>query len=129
MGVGIDAERIERFVEAARSGDEVVMPHVFSARELGACRAAPDPAAALAAAHCCKEALLKATRSAFAYPEAELLDVAAPLDRARRTAELTLSPGLASRLGVGRATAELFVDEDTTCVAVVHAFAPAAEAG
>ena len=97
LGCGIDAERVQRFSKLP--GRERPWPLVFTPREVAHARSLPEPAEALCAAFCCKEALFKALPRPFNFTDCELLFDPVRPDQAPR-----LSPALCRELAVSHAS-------------------------
>jgi len=98
--VGVDAEQVERF--ATLVDEPQPWPLVFSTREASRCQRQVDPARALCAAFCCKEALLKALERPFDWRDCQLR----PGPLAVRT-EVELSQALRREYSLQRATARV----------------------
>jgi phosphopantetheinyl transferase (holo-ACP synthase) len=96
-GVGIDAERAERFAKLARG-----VPHawlrVFSLREVSHAARLARPELGLCVAFCCKEALLKAFGRPYPFPACQCF-----LVPGRAGIELSLAPGLLEERGLAAA--------------------------
>ncbi len=69
-GCGTDAEQVSRFARVAVE-HPCPLPFVFSAREIYYCRSVADPAVALCASFCCKEAFFKALGEPYPFPSCE----------------------------------------------------------
>lgn len=113
LGAGIDAERVERFqaVAARPAGWEVA----FAPREIEAALRHPEPARALCAAFCCKEALYKCLRQPYNYPDCVL-----GYQPGQRDYELQLSGRLGEELRAAQAHAAVWPeDEGREMVALV----------
>jgi phosphopantetheinyl transferase (holo-ACP synthase) len=113
LGAGIDAEQVARFqrVAATPAGWDVA----FAADEIAYALSQPEPARALCAAFCCKEALFKCLRQPFNYPECVL-----HYQPGQRDYELELNGQLAQKLGPAQAHAAVWPeDEGREMVAVV----------
>ncbi len=93
---------------------------VFSARELEHARSLADPARALCAAFCCKEALFKALDTMFEYPECELL-----FDPDSERQRLLLDPGLVRDQGIVSSVACIRPWGEAECLGVVYVFGEA----
>src|SRR5512138_994962 len=109
---GVDGEQVRRFAKLVGVRDP--WPQIFSAREAAHAAAAPDPAAALCASFCCKEALVKALEAAYPYRECELF-----LEGGQEEQDLVLSPGIRESHRVLRARARVFSAREGELVAVV----------
>ncbi len=105
LGAGLDAERVERFqrVAASPAGWEFA----FAPSELSEALRQPDPARALCAAFCCKEALFKCLRQPFNYPECVL-----HYRSGQRDYELGLSGRLGEDLRLAQAHAAVWPEDD-----------------
>jgi phosphopantetheinyl transferase (holo-ACP synthase) len=117
-GVGVDAERIERFVKLAAGGPR--WRHVFSQGEAEHLSSLPHPALAYSAAFCCKEAVLKALGERYSFPECECRFTPGSLEPA-----IALSAALLGRYGLAAAHARFhgaFPGERGECVLEVHLF-------
>ena len=113
LGAGIDAEQIARFqrVLASPAGWEVA----FAPAEISYALGQPEPARALCASFCCKEALYKCLRQPFNYPDCVL-----HYRPGQRDYELGLSGRLGQELGSARAHAAVWPeDQGREMVAVV----------
>jgi len=110
LGCGIDAERIERFRGAPWDA-------VFCPSETRHARSLPDPAVGLCAAFCCKEALFKALRAPYNYPDCSLR-----LDPTAEHQQLEIAPALCEEHGIGRVEARVTFPVDGECLATVHIF-------
>lgn len=118
IGVGVDAERIGRFEKLAAGG--TAWRHVYSSREAEHLAAQPQSALAFCAAFCAKEALCKALGSAYPFRECECLHLPGLAEL-----ELSLSPGLKERHGLGRARVRFhaaYPPERGECVVEAHLF-------
>lgn len=73
IGCGIDCESTGRF-EALLARDPHPLPSVFTAREIESALSLPEPARALCAAFCAKEATVKALGAPFDLTACELVD-------------------------------------------------------
>ncbi len=125
-GVGIDAERVERFGKLGAGA--VPWRHVYSPREAAHLASLPEAALAFCAVFCIKEAVCKALGERYRFPECEcLLAPGSPVQR------LELSPGLAQRHGLGGGWSRLHEEYPAVrgeCVAEARLFrAPAGAAG
>jgi phosphopantetheinyl transferase (holo-ACP synthase) len=100
VGCGVDCEAVARFAPLL-AADDHPLPLVFTRAEVDRSRALPDPARALCACFCAKEATRKALRAPCNLTDCEL--VLAP----GAAPELRLLPALAAEHGVGAATVEL----------------------
>ena len=111
-GAGVDAERVARFDRPGLSRNP--LPMVFTEREAAFARASGDPARALCAAFCAKEALFKAAGrpvdvrgfEVFARPGADRPDV-------------VIGEELARDLGGGSIEVRLFEDGGDLVAAVI----------
>jgi phosphopantetheinyl transferase (holo-ACP synthase) len=113
LGAGIDAEQVERFhrVAATPAGWDVA----FAPGEISYALSQPDPARALCASFCCKEALFKCLRQPFNYPDCML-----NYDPAQRDYVLGLTGRLGEELRHAQAHAAVWPeDEGREMVAVV----------
>jgi 4'-phosphopantetheinyl transferase EntD len=118
-GCGVDLERVARFERlAAPNADR--WPLVFSEREIEHARSLADPARALCAAFCCKEALFKALGAMFEYPACELL-----FDPADERQQLLLEAGLARARGIAASSAWAHPWGEGECLGVVYVFGEA----
>ena len=115
----MDLERVARF-ERLAPPDAERWPLVFSEREIGHARSLADPARALCAAFCCKEALTKALGAIFEYPECELL-----FDPASEQQQPLLAPSLRRAHGIGECAALVRPFGEGECLAVVTCFGEA----
>jgi phosphopantetheinyl transferase (holo-ACP synthase) len=118
LGVGIDAERVERFEKLAADGR--FRRHVCSRREAEHLASQPQPALAFCASFCCKEALCKGLGEAYAFPECECL-----FRPGATELEIVLSPGLRHRHGLAGVRARLherYLGERGECVVEAHLF-------
>jgi hypothetical protein len=100
---GIDAERVERFARFASAGDP--RGRIWTPREIAHARALPEPALALCAAFCCKEALYKALGGAYRFPAFEVLH-----DPGRLWQPVEAAPGLLGARGPSGARALVLPD-------------------
>jgi phosphopantetheinyl transferase (holo-ACP synthase) len=123
-GVGVDAERVERFAKLAAGGSR--WRHVFSLGEAEHLSSLPHPALAYCAAFCCKEAVLKALGERYPFTECECRFAPGSLEPA-----IALSPALLGRYGLAAAHARFhggFPTERGECVLEVHVFRGSADA-
>jgi phosphopantetheine--protein transferase-like protein len=120
-GCGVDLERVARF-ERLAAPDAESWPLVFSAREIDHARSLDDPARALCAAFCCKEALTKALGTIFDYPECELL-----FDPTSEHQQPLLAPRLRSEHAIADCAVlvRAWGEGDGECLAVVTCFGEA----
>jgi phosphopantetheinyl transferase (holo-ACP synthase) len=93
---------------------------VFSAREIEHARSLDDPAWALCAAFCCKEALTKALGAMFEYPECELL-----FDPSSERQQPLLAPRLRSEHRIAECAALVRPWGAGECLAAVTCFGEA----
>ena len=93
---------------------------MFSTREIEHARALDDPARALCAAFCCKEALFKALGAMFEYPECELL-----YDPACERQAPELGPALSARHDIAACTAWVRLWGPGECLGVLYLFGEA----
>jgi len=114
LGVGVDAERIERFRASGNAKNP--LPLVISDREFERASVQPDPASALCASFCFKEALFKAVGAPFDPLEAEWLCSGSMPGRA------ALSPELMQTKGIGEVAVRVVFPEPGECVTIVHLF-------
>jgi phosphopantetheinyl transferase (holo-ACP synthase) len=70
LGCGIDSEKSSRFLPAAKAGGHP-FPFIFSLREIEHARCLGNPAQALCASFCSKEAVRKAIALPYNYPDCE----------------------------------------------------------
>jgi len=119
-GCGVDLERVARF-EHLVPPDADRWPLVFSGREIEHARSLGDPARALCAAFCCKEALFKALGTMFEYPECELL-----FDPESDGQQLLLDAGLVRKQGIAASSTRVRPWGQAECLAVVYVFGEAA---
>jgi phosphopantetheine--protein transferase-like protein len=115
-GVGIDAELVRRFDRLAADGR--FWRRVCSPREAEHLASQAQPALALCAAFCCKEAFFKALGESCALPECECLHHPGATEL-----DLLVSPRILERHGLGAARArfhERFLGERGECVVEVH---------
>lgn len=113
LGAGIDAEQIARFqrLAATPAGWEIA----FAAAEISHALRQAEPARALCASFCCKEALFKCLRQPFGYPDCVLY-----YHPGQRDYELELSGQLGQEFRQARAHATVWTeDEGREMVAVV----------
>jgi len=130
---GVDAERISRFEKLV--GESRPWPLVFSAREAAHARKTKNPAEALCAAFCCKEALFKALERPFSFPECEVLDSfrrgkvrsgavrryeLCPYGHTTNAGALKLSREIRRRFGIRRAIVRILRPAPGELAAVVH---------
>lgn len=113
VGLGVDCEDSGRFGPDAPAWG---WTDVFTAAELAQARAAADPAGALCAAFCAKEALFKALGAPFSPLDCEL--------RLSPDAQLVLAPALRRRHGLGGAEARLSF-EGPECTVLVQLYGAA----
>ena len=118
-GCGVDLERVARF-ERLVPPDADPWPLVFSGRELEHARSLADPAQALCAAFCCKEALFKALGTMFEYPQCELL-----FEPGSERQRLLLDSGLAREQGIVSSLACVRPWGEAECLGVVYVFGEA----
>lgn len=116
LGCGIDAEDSRRFTKLV--GENHPWPLVFSRREVDHSRSLPDPAWALCASFCAKEALCKAVQTPFDLALCELL--ATP----GQAAHLHLAEELRNQFDITSATVELSAPAPDEVLAVVCVFGP-----
>jgi phosphopantetheinyl transferase (holo-ACP synthase) len=104
LGVGIDAEQVERFdrVAAAPAGWDFA----FAPAEISYALCQAEPARALCASFCCKEALFKCLRHPFNYPECVLR-----YEPGQRDYELELSGQLGQDLRQARVHAAVWTED------------------
>jgi len=98
---GVDCESTSRF-EALLAGGPHPLPSVFTAREVAFAGSRPDPARALCASFCAKEAIAKALGGLFDFTSCELFAGAAD-DGAPH--ELELADAFRREHGITSATA------------------------
>ena len=113
LGTGIDAEQIARFqrVAATPAGWDIA----FAPAEIDHALRQAEPARALCASFCCKEALFKCLRQPFNYPDCVLY-----YHPGQRDYELQLSGRLGQEFRQARAHAAVWTeDEGREVVAVV----------
>ena len=115
----MDLERIARFARLAPPEADR-WPLVFSEREIEHARSLADPAQALCAAFCCKEALFKALGTMFEYPECELL-----FDPTVERQRLLLDARLARAQGIAASSAWVRPWGEGECLGVVYVFGEA----
>ena len=115
-GCGVDLERIARF-ERLAGLDAERWPLVFSSREIEHARALGEPARALCAAFCCKEALFKALDAMFEYPECELL-----YDPSSERQAPLLGPALIEQHGIAACRAFVRPWGEGECLGVLYLF-------
>lgn len=121
VGCGIDAEDSGRFLPGAAPWG---WADVFSENELAHARRASDPARALCAAFCAKEALFKAVRLPFAPAECEL-----QLNPSSQEQDVHLSAAIRQQSGISRVVASVMFAEGGECLVTVLVFGPGHEAG
>jgi phosphopantetheinyl transferase (holo-ACP synthase) len=119
LGSGVDLERPDRFQRYVDPQADV-WPLVFSERELGHARAQLEPARALCAAFCAKEAFTKALRTAFEYTECELL-----LEPASSHQRLRIADPLAAAQGIVQCDARVAWPTPNECLVVVYVYGKA----
>jgi phosphopantetheinyl transferase (holo-ACP synthase) len=115
-GVGVDAERVERFERLA--ADRRFWRRICSPREAGHLASQAQPALAFCAAFCCKEAFFKALGEPLSFPECACFHRPGASEP-----ELVVSPRIMERHGLGAARArfhERFLGERGECVVEVH---------
>ncbi len=115
-GCGIDVERIERFGKFAGGADRP-WQFVFSDEEADHALRMPDPAAALCAAFCVKEAFRKALGRQYDYTGCELL-----LEPSSETQIIRLGGDLAREHGISGTRALVRQGDDGTMTAIVYVF-------
>ncbi len=111
-GAGVDAERIARFARPNASPNP--LPMVFTEREAAHAAACGDPARALCAAFCVKEALFKAAGRPVDVRACEVF--ARP---GQQRPEVVIGEGLAADLGGAAIEVRLFEDGGNLIAAVV----------
>jgi len=115
-GVGIDAERIERFARLAAGAPR--WRHVFSPGEAEHLAAQPRAEIAFCAAFCCKEALLKALGERYPFTECECRFQPGSVEPG-----IALSTALQERFALAGARVRFhgrFPDERGECVVEAH---------
>jgi phosphopantetheinyl transferase (holo-ACP synthase) len=115
-GCGIDVERVERFRRFTAQA-ESPLPLVFSETETSHALRLADPAAALCAAFCAKEALFKALRAPFDYDRCELL-----LDPGREIQDLHVPSDIAREHSIASTKTLVRPGNDGTMLAMVYVF-------
>jgi phosphopantetheinyl transferase (holo-ACP synthase) len=113
VGCGIDAERIERFCQWTKP-DAERPAYIYNQDEFNWCRSRPDPALALCASFCCKEALFKAIGAPYNYT-----GCSARYDWSQDKCVIDIAEEILAEHGFSRAVARIFVDCDH-CIAAVH---------
>ena len=115
LGVGIDAERVDRFERSRPTGNP--LPLVFSDREVEHATVSSEPAAALCAAWCFKEALFKALGRPFDPREAEWLAGDQP-----GSGEVRLSGEIRLEFRAEEVSVRVLFPEPGECVTIVHVY-------
>ena len=125
ISCGIDSERIERFVSWI-PGTENPLPLVFTDRELAHCRAQRDPARALCASFCCKEAVFKALGEPYNFTDCELLP-----DLSSDTCPIALDKALCAAAGIDAAGAWIIWNTAAgrECAVVAYLFGNGTKSG
>jgi len=111
VGCGVDCEAVARFAPML-AADDHPMPFVFTRAEVDRARTLPNPARALGACFCAKEAVFKAL-GPYNFTDCEL--VLAPDGAAR----LRLAQSLAAEHGVGASTIDVCDVEEAAEEAVM----------
>jgi phosphopantetheinyl transferase (holo-ACP synthase) len=124
-GVGVDAERIERFEKFAAGAPP--WRYVYSPAEAAHLASLPRAAEAFCAAFCCKEALCKALGERYPFPECECRFSPGALEP-----QILLAPGFLECRGPAAARVRMHgpqFDGRGECLVEVHLFRPSASAG
>jgi phosphopantetheinyl transferase (holo-ACP synthase) len=101
LGCGIDSEKICRFETTARESGHPY-PFIFSKAELNHSRSTGNPAKALCAAFCCKEALRKAISAPYNFTDCEAF-----FDEESHSVSLHVAEGLKSEACIGEIRADV----------------------